>query len=115
MNDEDLQRQAKQHFDDSVDRLDGETLSRLNQGRHAALAAAASPASAWLRYAPAGGLAAAAAITLVVMSPMQDAVTVPDGNATEFEILLGDDSLEMLEDLDFFAVMDAIEAGDDVG
>ena len=66
MNDEDLQRQAKQHFDDSVDRLDGETLSRLNQGRHAALAAAASPASAWLRYAPAGGLAAAAMIAYLV-------------------------------------------------
>ena len=34
--DEPIARQAKQLFDDSVERLDAATLSRLNQGRHQA-------------------------------------------------------------------------------
>ena len=35
--DKDFANQAKALFDDSVERLDGATLSRLNQGRHKAL------------------------------------------------------------------------------
>ncbi|MDA0705793.1 MAG: DUF3619 family protein [Proteobacteria bacterium] len=37
MSDEQFAEQAKQLFDNSVEQLDTATLSRLNQGRHAAL------------------------------------------------------------------------------
>ena len=47
--DEQLVREAKEAFDASVDGLDAATLSRLNRGRHVALAAAARPGSEWLR------------------------------------------------------------------
>ena len=33
-----LETRMKETFDESVDKLDGATLSKLNQGRHAALA-----------------------------------------------------------------------------
>ena len=42
--DEQMTRQAKEAFDSSVDRLDAATLSRLNRGRHAALAEASQAA-----------------------------------------------------------------------
>ena len=53
---------AKELFDDSVDRLDAATLSRLNQGRHAALDVlqGSQPVGLWGRWVPATGVAAAA-------------------------------------------------------
>ena len=59
-NDEHLQQQAKALFDSSVEQLDAATLSRLNQGRHKALAELHRPGLvAWGRWAPAAGVAAA--------------------------------------------------------
>ena len=61
-----LRTQAKALFDESVERLDAATLSRLNQGRQKALQEidSARPALQWARWVPAGGLAAAAVGTL---------------------------------------------------
>ena len=62
-NDEHLQQQAKALFDSSVEQLDAATLSRLNQGRHKALAELHRPGLvAWGRWAPAAGVAAAAVV-----------------------------------------------------
>ena len=57
---EQLRAEAKALFDDSVERLDAATLSRLNQGRQKALQeiSAGAPAGQWARWVPAGGLAA---------------------------------------------------------
>jgi hypothetical protein len=56
-------QRARALFDDSVERLDGVTRSRLTQARNAAIAAVGQrPAFAWRRYAPAGAVAAAAVI-----------------------------------------------------
>lgn len=103
--------QAKELFDGSVERLDAATLSRLNQGRHKALEELRRPAIAqWGRWVPAAGVAAAAAIAVVMMNGTT--VTVPASEpvtASDFEMLLDADSLEMLEDLEFFSLLDAVD------
>lgn len=101
-----LVKQARELFDDSVESLDATTLSRLNRGRHAALAELvnASKARRWVRWVPATGVVAAALVTIVVMrGPDGVDITVAPVSATDFEMLLEDQNLEMLEDLDFYS------------
>ncbi len=115
---EQVTKQAKALFDDSVERLDAATLSRLNQGRHKALAELADAESRtnWLRWAPAAGVAAAAVVTVIVMRG-PEVVDVETVTASDFEMLLDEDGFEMFEDLEFYAVLDAVaaEANGDVG
>jgi len=109
-----LAADAKALFDDSVERLDAATLSRLNQGRQRALAAlgANRPGGQWARWVPAAGVAAAAVVAVVVWQAgaPQRAAPGPD-SATDFEILLSEDSFEMLEEFEFYAWIDAAELG----
>jgi hypothetical protein len=67
---------------------------------------------------PAGGLAAAAVVAVVVWqgAPVEHSAPAA-GSATDFEILLSEDSLDMLEDLEFYSWMDAanLDSGSDVG
>lgn len=95
---------AKQLFDESVEGLDGETRSRLNQGRQAALEELKTGKPVWVQWAPAAGVAAAAVVAVVLWTgnPPTDVVT-PEASASDFEILLTEDSLEMLEDLEFYS------------
>ena len=66
---------------------------------------------AWGRWAPLAGVAAAAVVAVVMINgpggdvPSDGAVTV-----TDFEMLLEADSLEMLEDLEFYSLLDAVDA-----
>ena len=105
-----LEQSAKALFDDSVARLDAATLSKLNQGRQAAIAELAdeSPARQWVRWMPATGVATAALVAIVVLrGPADiDVPTASDPTITDFEILLGEDSLEMIEDLEFYSWID---------
>lgn len=121
--DDEFARKAKARFDESVQRLDGQTQSRLNQARHVALAELGSGRPAWVQWAPATGVAAAAVVALVMWTgnPQTDELTAP-AVASDMEILLTEDSLEMLEDLEFYSWIeldedtDAIpEAGNNVG
>ena len=107
---------AKNHFDDSVSGLDAETQSRLNQGRQAALAELDKAKPVWVQWAPATGVAAAAVVAVVMWSgnPVPDDVAVP-AVATDMEILLTEDSLEMLEDLEFYSWIDFEEETDSIG
>ena len=95
---------AKQHFDESVANLDGETRSRLNRGRQAALAEVAAGRPSWIEWAPAAGVVAAAVVAVVLWtgSPPTDELT-PSSASTDIEILLTEDSFEMLEDLEFYS------------
>lgn len=104
--------QAKKHFDESVASLDGATRSRLNRGRQAALAELASGRRPWMAWAPAAGFAAAAvlAFTLWMGNPPAEQAVIP-GTDTDIEILLTEDSLEMLEDLEFYSWIDLDEDG----
>ena len=120
MDERDLEVQAKALFDDSVERLDAATLSRLNQGRQKALeeVRAAGPAGQWARWVPAGGVAAAAVVAVVVWQGVPVKHSAPAANsAADFEIMLSEDSLDMLEDLEFYSWIDTanLDSGSDVG
>ena len=67
--DKKLEQSAKALFDDSVARLDAATLSKLNQGRQAAIAELAdeSPARQWVRWMPATGVATVALVAILVL------------------------------------------------
>jgi hypothetical protein len=115
--DEQLSQQAKDAFDKSVDGLDAATLSRLNRGRQAALAELAHPpARLWLAWLPATGVAAAVLLlTFTLRSPVDvDAISAP---AMDLDILLGEESIEMIEDLEFYSWLDTqeFEGDGDVG
>ena len=116
-----LEESAKALFDDSVARLDAATLSKLNQGRQVALAELAdeSPAKQWVRWMPATGVATAALVAIVVLrGPAEVVVPIAaDQSITDFEILLGEDALEMIEELEFYSWIDIaeLESTDNVG
>ena len=107
-------KKAKQQFDESVERLDGESQSRLNRARHAALAEIDNSRPAWVQWAPAAGVAAAAVLAVVLWTgnPGGEDISVP-AVATDMEILLTEDSLEMLEDLEFYSWIDLDESMDE--
>ena len=105
-------REAKARFDDSVDGLDAATLSTLNRSRHRALEAAGSHHPALLRWVPVTGVAVLVAVMVIEPGPAN--VDALPAGVDDMEILLGEDSIEMLEDLDFYAAIDALEQ-DDVG
>ena len=111
-----FEKQLKETFDDSVDALDGATLSKLNRSRHEALAQLQNPRHQWSRWMPATGAAAAILIAVAVLqtpSAIDDVAGI--STVTDMEILLGEDSIEMLEDLEFYSWIDMAEAEGDVG
>ena len=107
-------KRAKQAFDSSVDELDAATLSKLNQGRHAALSQA-SGSRPLMRWAPAGGLAVAAVVAMVMVQSPNVVETPPGSTAADFEILLGEDNLDMLENLEFYEWLDVADSDEDLG
>jgi len=113
---ETFETRMKEAFDESVDKLDGATLSKLNQGRHAALAQLHRPRRQWSRWMPATGAVAAILVAVVMLqtpSAIDDVAAV--STATDMEILLGEDSIEMLEELEFYSWIDIAESEGDVG
>ena len=116
-----FEQKARALFDDSVEGLDAETLSKLNQGRQRALAELGRPArpGQWLQWIPATGVVAAALVTVIIVRGPGgvEPLEVPVGTAADFEILLGEDSLEMLEELEFYAWMEDadLEPGGNAG
>jgi hypothetical protein len=108
--DDDFAAQAKRRFDESVERIDGATQSKLTRARHAALAKAGSARPGWYQWVPAAGVAAAAAVAVVIWTgnPAIEGTGSPE--VADIEILLTEDSLEMLEDLEFYSWID-LESG----
>ena len=106
--------QAKKLFDESVLGIDGETRSKLNRGRQVALAELDNARPVWVQWAPVTGVAAAAVVAVVMWSgnPVTDGVEAP-AVATDMEILLTEDSLDMLEELEFYSWIDLDEDGQD--
>lgn len=106
MDDEKFAKQAKAVFDDSVEQLDAATLSKLNQGRQQALAELDRTRTygQWSRWVPATGVAAAAVVAVVVWQGNPADNPAPAASTmTDFEIMLSEDSLEMIEDLEFYS------------
>ncbi len=110
--DEKFAGEAKALFDESVERLDAATLSRLNRNRHAALEQARGAKTRWRRWAPATGVVAAVVVAVVLALPGNSLEPMPAGTP-DMDILLGEDSIEMLEDLEFYVWLDM--QADDVG
>ena len=108
---------SKALFNDSVERLDGAALSRLNQGRQRALAELdrAAPHGPWLRWVPVTGVAVVALIAVMVIN--QPAQVDEPITATDFEMLIEHEELELLEDLEFYTWLELAdaEANGDVG
>jgi hypothetical protein len=101
----DWTEQARTLLDASAQQLDASTLSRLNRARQRALDAAAAPRAAphWPRR-----LAIAASLLLAVAIWWPD--STPPAVATlspEDAELLADGELEMTDDLEFYAWLDA--------
>jgi hypothetical protein len=103
-----FERNARAVLAEGVQRLDARTRSRLNQARHAALAAAARPRRSFLsRFAmmPAAGAAAAAVLVAVTLWHHQ-----PAGDMTGVE-----GQHLAVEDMDLLAdseALDLVEQGD---
>ncbi len=120
--DEPLARKAQELLRDSAEHLDAATRSRLTRARHEALAEMGQGrrARVFSQWAPVGMVAATAVLAALLWigepvppGPGPDVATViadrdlaPDV-ATDLDLLLAEESLEMIEDLEFFTWLDA--------
>ena len=111
-----FERRARELFAESVDGIDGATLSRLNQARQRALASATAVPRArrWSTWIPAGALAAScvlAALLLWRMPPEGTGSTAapvaqaPAAPVDAVELLAAGEDLELAAeaDLEFYA------------
>jgi hypothetical protein len=104
-----LEDKSQQLLRESAENLDGRTRSRLTQARHAALAELESGKSQRIRWMlPAG--AAAAGVLAVAMLSNRAPVTQIEAPAVveDIEIITAEDSLEMYENLEFYAWLDEV-------
>ena len=99
-----LAEQAKQLFDESVERMDGQKLSQLNRARQTALAQVKPRKPTIVQWGPLTGLAAATAAAVVFWPPQPktDHFAIPP-TASDMEMLLTEESLEMFADLEFYS------------
>lgn len=106
--DDAFEERAAALFRDSVDGLDGATRSRLNRARQQAVKAAQPVPGVFTNgWIPAGAAAAVAAIAIVTWNA-NDPASLPAAPtvATDFEILMDAEDLEMLEELEFYSWME---------
>lgn len=109
--DEKLARRSRQLFEHSVATLDASTRSKLTRARQAALDELNPQRSRrrWL-WMPLAGTAAAALVAAVMLRAPERAVE-PAGTVLEdLEIVSDQDSLELLEDVEFYAWMSDVAA-----
>ena len=99
-----LLKSVVESLDNSIEHLDANTLSRLNQARHRALAQAGKPRlfnSQWLK-------AGAFAVLLVTVINGWLLISTPDIQQLDtdaFELIVANEDFELLQDLDFVAWM----------
>jgi hypothetical protein len=100
-----FERNARTVLEESVQRLDARTRSRLNQARHAALEAAQSahrPRWRSLTFMPAAGAAVAAALLAVMLWQRHPASDVPliegaHSAVEDMDLLADSEGLELME------------------
>jgi hypothetical protein len=110
-----FERRAQAVLQESAERLDGRTQSRLTQARHAALDAARRPGGSRKPYMwiPAG-VAAAAALSVLLLTDAEQvaspsAAQLAAAPIDEFDIIAAEDSLEFYRDVDFYAWLAATD------
>lgn len=128
--DKEFERRSREALQTGVEGLDARIRSRLTQARFAAVEEARKSRAgfAWRTWVPAGALAAAALLAIVLWNarPAEDSPTAPLSASArlsepspmdDLEILAAADGLELLEeDLEFYVWVESEpEAGADVG
>ena len=118
-----LEAHARRLLLESTEDLSAETRSRLTRARFAAVEAASGGAASerWRTWVPAGSVAGAAALALLLWSqrpdapPPQTADTQPA--VDDLDILVADESFDLLEDLEFYDSIDPAQSADgaDIG
>jgi hypothetical protein len=108
-------------LDESAEGLDAATLSRLNRTRQAALERARPRADRrW--FLPAGLVSACGLVLAVAVwhaRAPDDAARLPElpfsasSNGADVDLVSSDDSLELYQDLEFYAWLDAQDQGSD--
>jgi hypothetical protein len=107
---EDFENKARELFEDSVERLDARTRSKLTQARNRALDEVKQGAARrrWV-WAPAGGFALAAVVAVgVVMWSGRPSPQPGPAALEDLEIVADSEDLELLQDQDveFYAWLD---------
>lgn len=103
-----FEQRSRELFDESVERLDARTRSRLNQARQRALdeIKKGSTRRYWLA-APLGGLAAAALVALLLIKGGGGGGVAQLENGSllldDFDIVADSDSFEMIQDVEFYS------------
>lgn len=105
-----FERNARTVLEESVQRIDGRTRSRLNQARQAAVAVAARRAPWWRGFTlmPAGAVTAALLVAVVLWQrhpgelPVLDAshVTAEHAAVEDLDLLADGDAMELMQGLD---------------
>jgi hypothetical protein len=104
----DFQKRAQALFEDSVERLDARTRSKLSQARNRALDEVKQGATRrrWI-WAPAGGVALAAVVAVVMVSGGLRFDSEARSLALEdIDIVADSENLDMLEDVEFYQWLD---------
>jgi len=99
-----FERRTRQLFEDSVMGLDAATRSQLTRARHRALGELAPATNRW-RWSllPAGGVAVAAALTVLLFVHPRPETGLQASSVSDLEILFGEEDLQMLdEDIEFY-------------
>jgi hypothetical protein len=101
-----FEKRAREVLEESTSRLDGRTLSRLTQARHAALGQLQRPVrQRWWAFAPAGAAAAVAVIAVVMWSGRPQVEKESASTVEDLELLADADVAEFVaaeEDLEFY-------------
>jgi len=91
-------------LDQSIEHLDGHTLSRLNQARHRALAQTEKPRFFNAQWIKAGAIAAVI-ITLVNGWMMFSSPNNQQFNTDGFDLVVANEDFELMQELEFIAWM----------
>lgn len=113
----DFEDKARELFEDSVERLDASTRSKLTQARNRALDEVSKGAvrRRWL-WAPAGGVALAAVVAVVMLSSGGSRSGGDPALALEdIDIVADSENLDMLEDVEFYMWLDNSESDEQTG
>ena len=105
-------QKAKAVFDQSVEGIDGQTRSSLNRSRQSALAEIDSRninLGRWTQWVPAAGVATVAIVAISLWNGKPQIDAVAPSPVGDFELIMAEESFDMLQDLDFYSWLD-IEA-----
>lgn len=113
-----LERSAQELLQASADGLDGHIRSRLTQARSAAVEEARKTRHRfdWRLWIPAGALAGAAALAVLMWSGSPQAPQAPalagHNSLDDLDIMVTNESFELLEELEFYEWVAAADSDD---